>query len=103
MIEAVHVLEKLPGIIAMADPANSRIVVDYWIDEYMLSQIEFQLFSKGYPLQNDIRSRIQRAEIQRDEEAERDLIDLHLTVCYASGVFAKTYDRGQTQFQALPD
>lgn len=103
LTSAIRALEMLPGITALADAVHCRIVVDYWVDEYMLSQIEFELVSRGYPLENGIRNRIMRAEIQRDEEAERDSIDMPLPRCYSGGVFAKTYDPGQAELQALPN
>lgn len=102
LANAAHVLQMLPGVAAMADTGSYRIVVDYWVDEYMLSQLEFELISRGHLLDNGIRNRIMRAEIQRDEEAERDSIDLHQTSCHSCGVFAKTYAPQTIELQALP-
>lgn len=102
LASAVLILERLPGVTAFANVANQSIGIDYWVDEYTLSELELELANRGYLLEGGIRNRILRAEIQRDEDAERDKMDIHTPACRSCGVFAQTYHQSRDDYEALP-
>ncbi len=91
MMGAVRVLGHLPGVSASADVRRQCIAVDYWVDEYTLSELERKLVESGFPLFCGIRLRVLRAEIQRDEESERDELGARVLPCWSGGVFAQVY------------
>lgn len=86
---AVRVLEMLPGVSASADMRCQCIAVDYWVDEHTLSELEHLLFERGFPLSTGVRLRILRAEIQREEDEERDDMGARTALCQSGGVFAQ--------------
>ncbi|MDR3412510.1 MAG: hypothetical protein P4L87_16490 [Formivibrio sp.] len=91
MAIAVQILEHLPGVSAAADVRQQCISVDYWVDEYTLTELEQRLSERGFPLFGGNRFRILRAEIQRDEERERDNMGARVSHCGSGGVFAQMY------------
>ncbi len=91
MESAVQLLDQLPGVLASADMQRQCIAVDYWVDEYTLSQLEKKLAASGFPLFGGIRLRVLRAEIQRDEENERDELGARVLPCWSGGIFAQSY------------
>lgn len=69
---AVKVLEELPGVSACVDAVHQCIAVDYWVDEYTLSDLESALSSCGFNLAGSVRARALRSAIQIEEKRERD-------------------------------
>lgn len=91
MVRAVKVLESLPGVVACMDAACKRVLVDYWVDEYTFSGLERTLSDQGVPLSCRDCIHAMRAEIQRDEDKERDCMGLESRTCCRAGVFAQMY------------
>jgi len=95
---AVRVLEQLPGVSASADVKRQCIVVDYWVDEYTLAELEQRLAERGFLLFGGVRLRILRTEIQCDEEKERDEMGARALPCRSGGVFARVYRPSHDDF-----
>lgn len=86
---AVRVLELLPGVSVSANLRCQYIAVDYWVDEHTLSELEHLLCERSFPLSAGTRLRSLHAEIQHEEEMERDAIGARTALCHAGGVFAQ--------------
>lgn len=102
LAHAVRVLERLPGVSAFADTEKFGIAVEYWVDEYLLSDLEMELAQRGFTMAGGIRNHILRTEIQHEEEQERDATDSRPSLCRSGGVFAHTYRPRRYDYEALP-
>lgn len=99
---AVRVLERLPGVTAFAAPIHDRIDVEYWVDEYELTELETHLENCGFILAAHPELRAIRERILLEEETERDTLLCQRSSCRSSGVFAKTYYPIHDHFEAMP-
>lgn len=89
IVRAIQLLKSLPGVAASMDRACKSIVVDYWVDEYTFSGLEQALSSRGFPLSCVDCVCAMRAEIQNDEDDERDHLGVDCRACCHAGVFAQ--------------
>ncbi|SFN93210.1 hypothetical protein SAMN05660284_02555 [Formivibrio citricus] len=103
VIEAARRLEKMPGVSAQAVPEQCRLAVHYWVDEYMLADLELALACSGFQLDDSSQAKAQRGEILHDEEAEREQLDIPLRPsCKSCGVFARRFASRKDDLGSLP-
>lgn len=103
LFEATHLLERIPGVAAMADDVRCCVCVDYWVDEHTLSDLEAALTCSGFALDNSPHARIVRCQISQDEEVEREQLDLApCPSCKSCGVFAYRLTPRKDDLDILP-
>lgn len=88
---AVKILDGFPGVSACVDAAHQCVAVDYWVDEYTLSDLEMALSSNGFNLAGSLRARALRSAIQIEEKNDRDDLPGSRTLFRSCGVLASQW------------
>lgn len=103
IVAAACRLEKMPGVSAQPEPAQCCIAVHYWVDEYMLADLELALACSGFQLDDSCQAKEQRCQILHDEEVEREQLDIPLRPsCKSCGVFARRFAFRKDDLGSLP-
>lgn len=103
IVEAIQLLETLPGVSAWQVPASGCLTVQYWVDEYLLSDLELALAGHGFPLDTCTAAEHWRHGILQEEEREREGCGVpRQHACRASGVFAHHRRPRKDDLETLP-